>query len=152
VKKKIGYVALFLFSLFCFAVPDNAFGSDFAIFTQGATALGQADSVIAHSDSPSAIFFNPALINKLDGTQAEIGTTLIYPIRKFDSDATGREFETESQVFLPSTLYFTHKYNEKLSLGLGVFNNFGLSTKWDDDWEGRYIATNSELTIFTINR
>lgn len=150
-KKKICYVALFLFSLFCFSVPHPASGSGFAIFTQGATALGQADSVIAHSDSPSAIFFNPALINKLEGTQAEIGTTLIYPIRKFDSDATGREFETDSQVFFPSTLYFTHKYNEKLSIGLGVFNNFGLATKWDDDWEGRYIATNSELTIFTIN-
>jgi len=151
VKKRLSYFCLFIFSLFCFAVPHDAFGSGFAIYTQNATALGQADSVIAHSDSPSSIFFNPALINKLEGTQAEIGTTLIYPIREFDSDATGREFETENQVFFPSTLYFTHKYNEKLSFGLGVFNNFGLATKWDDDWEGRYLATNSELTIFTIN-
>jgi len=151
VKKKLSYFSLFIFSLFCFAVPHDAFGSGFAIFTQDATALGQADSVIAHSDSPSAIFFNPALISKLEGTQAEIGTTLIYPIRKFDSDTPGRDSETKSQVFFPSTLYFTHKYNEKLSVGLGVFNNFGLATKWDDDWDGRYVATNSELTVFTIN-
>ena len=151
-KKNLGYVCLFIFSLFCFTVPNNAFGSGFAIYTQNATALGQADSVIAHSDSPSSIFFNPALINKLEGTQAEIGTTLIYPIREFDSDAPGgRDSETENQVFFPSTLYFTHKFNEKLSVGLGVFNNFGLATKWDDDWDGRYIATNSELTVFTIN-
>jgi long-chain fatty acid transport protein len=150
-KKSFSYFSLFIFSLFFIAVPHDVFGSGFAIYTQNATALGQADAVIAHSDSPSAIFFNPALISKLEGTQAEIGTTLIYPIRKFESDATGREFETESQLFFPSTLYITHKYNEKLSIGLGVFNNFGLATKWDDDWEGRYIATNSELTVFTIN-
>ncbi|MDH4232395.1 MAG: outer membrane protein transport protein [Nitrospirota bacterium] len=150
-KIKISYAALFIFSLFCFSVPLTAFGSGFAIYTQGASALGQADSVIAHSESPSAIFFNPALISKLEGTQAEIGTTLIYPIRKFDSNAPGGDAETKSQVFFPSTLYFTHEYNEKVSVGLGVFNNFGLATKWDDDWEGRYIATNSELTVFTIN-
>jgi long-chain fatty acid transport protein len=134
--------------LFCFTVPDNAFGSGFAIYTQNATALGQADSVIAHSDSPSSIFFNPALINKLEGTQAEIGTTLIYPIREFDSDATGREFETENQVFFPSTLYFTHKLM-KTERWLGA-NNFGLKQS-DDDWEGRYLPQ-TELTVFTSTR
>ncbi|OOP56416.1 MAG: hypothetical protein AYP45_09210 [Candidatus Brocadia carolinensis] len=36
---------------------QNAYSSGFAIYTQGASALGQADSVIAHTDSPSAVFF-----------------------------------------------------------------------------------------------
>jgi long-chain fatty acid transport protein len=54
-------------------------------------------------------------------------------------------------VFYPSTFFITNKLNEKVSFGLGVFNSFGLATRWNDSWEGRYLATNSELTVFTFN-
>ncbi len=131
--------------------PNGAFGSGFAIFTHGAAATGLSGSVIAHSNSPSSIFYNPALINGLEGTRIELGTTLLLPTRKFTSDASGSEFKTRSEVFYPSTFFITNKLNEKVSLGMGVFNNFGLATRWNDNWEGKYLATNSELTVFTFN-
>ena len=59
-------IATFLPVLIISCAFQNAYGSGFAIYTQGASALGQADAVIAHTDDPSAIFFNPALINKLE--------------------------------------------------------------------------------------
>jgi long-chain fatty acid transport protein len=136
-------------SIFC--TISNAQGSGFAVYTQGASSLGQGAATIAHTDDPSAIFWNPALINKLEGTQMQLGTTIIFPSRKFESDVTGDTFRTEPDVFFPSTLFITHKFNDKISAGLGVFNPFGLATKWPDDWEGRYIATNSEMTTFNIN-
>lgn len=127
------------------------FASGFGIFTQGASALGQADAVVAHTDGPSAIFFNPALINSLPGTQIEAGTTAIFPSRKFTSAQDGRITRTEDDVFLPSTFYITHAVNDRVSAGIGVFNPFGLGTSWPDDWEGRYLATESEMTTFNIN-
>jgi long-chain fatty acid transport protein len=136
--------------LVLFAV-SNAFGSGFAIYTQGASSLGQGNATIAHTEDPSAIFFNPALINKLDKTQIELGTTIIFPSRKFKSDLTGKTLKADEDVFYPSTLFVTHKFNEKLSAGLGVFNPFGLATKWPDDWEGRFITTNSEMQTYNIN-
>ena len=139
-----------VFCIFC-TIP-NTYGSGFAIYTQGASTLGQGAATIAHTDDPSAIFWNPALINKLAGTQIQLGTTLIFPSRKFESDLPGREtFRTEPDMFYPSTFFVTHKFNEKISAGLGVFNPFGLATKWPDDWEGRYIATNSEMRTYNIN-
>jgi long-chain fatty acid transport protein len=130
---------------------SNAYGSGFGIYTQGASTLGQGAATIAHTDDPSAIFWNPALINKLQGTQIQLGTTLIFPSRKFESDLTGETFKTEPDMFYPSTFFVTHKFNEKISAGLGVFNPFGLATKWPDDWEGRYVATNSEMRTYNIN-
>lgn len=144
-------LAGFIFLFFIFCTIPNAYGSGFAIYTQGASSLGQGAATIAHTDDPSAIFFNPALINKLEGTQVELGTTLIFPSRKFKSDYSGETFKTERQVFYPSTFFITHKFNDKISAGLGVFNPFGLGTKWPDDWEGRYIATNSEMQTFNFN-
>lgn len=128
----------------------NAYASGFAIYTQGASSLGQGAATIAHGDDPSVIFFNPAIINKLEGTQMQIGTTLLFPNRKFES-LSGETFKTKSEVFYPSTIFITHKFNDKVSAGLGVFNPFGLGTKWPDDWEGRYITTKAEMQTFNIN-
>lgn len=127
-----------------------AHAAGFALFTQGASALGQGNAVTAHTDSPNTIFFNPALMNKLDGTRLDIGTTFIFSSHDYRSSLTDSTSSDDS-VFFPSTFYVSHKFNDSLSAGLGVFNPFGLSTDWPDDWEGRYIATKSELTTYNIN-
>lgn len=144
-------IAAFLCISFIFTHIPYAYGSGFAIFTQGASSLGQGAATIAHSDDPSAIFFNPALINKLDGTQIQLGTTLIFPTRRFKSDFSGDTFKTKRDVFYPSTFFITHKFNDKVSAGIGVFNPFGLGTRWPDDWEGRYITTSAEMQTYNIN-
>jgi long-chain fatty acid transport protein len=129
---------------------QNAHASGFGIYTQSASSLGQGSAVVAHTDSPSTIFFNPALMNKLGGTQVELGTTLLFPNREFQS-ASGSTFETEDTVYFPSTFYITHKFSDKISAGLGVFNPFGLGTDWGETWEGRYLATKSEMATYNIN-
>lgn len=128
----------------------NANASGFGIFTQGAAALGQANSVVAHLEGPSALFFNPALINQLTGTQLEAGTTLIFPQRQF-RDLNGDTTTTRDTVFFPSTFYLTHALNNYIGLGLAVFNPFGLSTDWGGEWSGRYLATKSEIQTYNIN-
>ena len=128
----------------------SAHAAGYAVFTHGASALGQGNAVTAHSDNPSTIFYNPALMNRLEGTQFQIGTTAIISSREFESNIPGGSTSSDA-VHFPSTFYATHKFNDKVSAGLGIFNPFGLSTEWDDNWEGRYLATDSKLTTFNIN-
>lgn len=130
---------------------QGANGAGFSVFTQGAKALGQANAVVAHSDSPSTLFYNPAIMNDLPGTQIEIGTTLAYDDREARIDRTGETEEGDNSINFPSTLYVTHGLNDRVSVGLAVFNPFGLGTEWPDDWEGRFIATETELTTYVIN-
>jgi len=138
---------LFILLLF----TSHAHASGFAIFTQGASALGGGDASIADPDGPSSLFFNPALINDLDGTRVEAGSTFIIPARTFTSDATGVSVDAKEAVFFPTTFFATHRYSEKMSAGLAVFTPFGLGTDWGDTWEGRYIATKSEMISFNVN-
>jgi long-chain fatty acid transport protein len=130
---------------------SSAHASGYAVFTHGAAALGQGNAVTAHTQSPSTIFYNPALMNKLDGTQLEIGTTAIVSSHQFDSNQAGGSSTSNDSTFFPSTFYATHKFNDSLSAGLGVFNPFGLGTDWGTSWDGRYLATKSKLTTFDIN-
>lgn len=129
----------------------SAQAAGYAIFTQGASPLGQGNAVTGHTDSPSTVFYNPALMNRLDGTQFEVGTTFIVSSHEFDSGTIPGESTTDHSTFFPSTVYATHKINDSWSVGLGIFNPFGLGTDWNDRWEGRYIATKSELTTYDIN-
>jgi len=130
------------------STPSNASG--FALYTSGATELAQCDSVVAHTEGSASNFYNPALLPELDGTQIEIGTILLKPSVDFKSD-TGGTSSTKSNIFFPSTLFLSHKINDRFSAGLGVNSTFGLGTEWRDNWDGRYIATYSDLETFNIN-
>ncbi|NVL91147.1 MAG: TonB-dependent receptor [Desulfobacterales bacterium] len=146
---RIGVLAgLFLSTV---GAPSIASGSGFAVYTHGAKELGMQNSVIAHSEGPASNYHNPALITELKGTQIEAGTTLIFPSREFKSAQTGKTEKTESRVFYPSTLFVTHQLNERFTAGLGIISPFGLGTDWGKQWEGRYLATNSEMQTFNIN-
>ena len=140
-----------LFTLGMLAAALPAWGSGFGIFTQGASALGQGNAVTAHVDGPSAVFFNPALLANLPGTQVEVGTTAVVPERSFTSAANGQKVKTKDKAYFPSTFYLTHRISQRFSAGLGVFNPFGLGTRWPDSWEGEFLATRSEVTTFDVN-
>lgn len=151
-KMKARYLLVSAVLLMSFFMPvKKAFASGFAVNTQGAFALGQGNAVIAHTCGPSSVFFNPALISWLPGTRIEEGTTLIFSRTHFTSSLEGQGAETHNPVAFPSTFYITHEINGSFSAGLGFFSNFGLTTNWSGDWEGRYIATKSSLDAFTLN-
>ena len=151
IRKQLPVAATLLYIFSMTSLTPSAYAAGFGIFTQGAAELAQGNSVIGHTEGPASLFFNPALINKLEGNQAEFGTSLLSPVIKYNSDTAGQDSKTRNMDCFPSTIYLTHKYNEKLSTGLGVFSPFGLGAKWKDDWEGRYIVTESEMGTLDIN-
>ena len=127
-----------------------ALASGFGVFVQGASGLGQANAVVAHSTGPSSVYFNPALLNDVPGRQLEVGTTLIYSDREIDLDSGGQE-DGKSEVNYPSTAYYTQEINDRITAGFGVFFPFGLSNEWDNDYEGRYIGTSGKVTTVNLN-
>lgn len=132
-------------------VPQMATASGFGVFTQGAKGLGQANATVAHATGASSLYFNPALLPQVPGSQLEVGTTLIFSDREFESDITGQSEESEESTQFPSSIYLTHSYGNGLATGLGVYFPFGLATEWQENWDGRYIATKSDLFTTNIN-
>jgi long-chain fatty acid transport protein len=139
--------------LLCFTLsltPGIVLASGFGVFTQGASGLGQANAVVAHSNGPSSLYFNPALLNDVPGRQIEVGTTLISADREINLDSGGHE-NGKSDVNFPSTFYYTQQINDRVTAGLGVFFPFGLSNEWDNDYEGRYIGTSGDVLTVNFN-
>jgi long-chain fatty acid transport protein len=123
--------------------------SGFLIYEHGAAATGRAAAVAATIGDPSAIFYNPAGLGKLNGTNFYNGGTLVFSRTDFNSNDPLVDQHSVRHVPLLPSLFLTHKIIPDLSIGVGLFAPFGLVTDWPKTWEGRYIGTESRLqTIY----
>lgn len=127
----------------------KVFAGGFQINEHSARAMGMGGAFTAIANDPSALYFNGAGITQLDGTQFLLGTTLIAPVSSFRGVYPAvDEYKMTNQIFFPSHFYATHKINKDLAVGIGFTTPFGLGTKWDDNWPGKYLAV--ETTVMTF--
>ena len=66
----------------------SALGHGFGIYNQGAKASAMSTAFVAQADDPSAIYYNPAGIVQLEGTQVSVGANAFAPSATFKSDGT----------------------------------------------------------------
>ncbi|KUO62307.1 hypothetical protein APF79_07280 [bacterium BRH_c32] len=128
----------------------KVFAGGFQINEHGARAMSMAGAFTALANDPSAIYYNPAGLTQLTGTRFMAGVTLIAPSAKFTGPKpfSTKEYEMESQLFNPFNLYVTQQLSDEWFVGLGVNNQYGLGTKWQDNWGGRYLAVDTEIRSF----
>lgn len=140
------------FGLLCLLFSFNAFAAGFALY-EGSARGNVLGDLTAAGDDASVIFFNPAGMTHLEGTQFMGGVTLIQPWTDLDvtNSYTGvtTDAELEVNVFTPPHLYITHQLNEKVWIGGGLYTRFGLGTEYEPEWEGRY--SNIETIIETVS-
>ncbi len=144
-------LCIILSTLLITALAPQVWSAGFALYNHSSASIAQGGAVIAHNDDSSALFFNPALMNKLEQPQVRLGINYLKSSVKFRSDATGKTFNLKDTSHYVPTLFAVYRINDSVSAGLGVFSQFGLSSTWDDAWEGRYLATHSELITVTFN-
>jgi long-chain fatty acid transport protein len=124
---------LYLLLVLLFA-SSQLFAGGFQINEQGARALSMANAFTGVADNPSAIFFNPAGITQLKGTQFLGGISLISPNTKFIGPLPlNKEWKMDNKLFTPFDFYASHQFSENLSAGLSINNQYGLGTKWPSD-------------------
>ena len=144
------------FNLFC--LMGFAFGNGFDIYEQSAKAVGMAGAFTAQADDPSAIFFNPAGITQLDGTQASVGACLVLPTMQFQSNGNavmgsypGETAKIKDHTWVIPNVYVTHKVNDKVTIGIGSFAHFGLGVEWPKYWEGRFTPGTTKTVLTTTS-
>ncbi len=142
-------------------------GAGFAIIENSASGMGSAfASGGAAGEDASTVWFNPASMTLLKGQNFNIAGHLIVPKANFTNDGStladgttypdgttalrGPDSEGGKNAFVPN-LYYAGQVTDSLYLGVGVNAPFGLGTKYDDDWVGRYHAVDTELMTVNIN-
>lgn len=130
-----------------------AFGSGFSIYEQGAKATAMGGAFIAQANDVTSVFYNPAGITSLKGTNFGVGATIIMPKFGFTGPNGPLSTQTDAKelTFYPPHLYITHQINDQWTAGFGVYTLFGLASEWDENWIGRELNVRTELRTFFFN-
>lgn len=137
------------FGLVCITMTTQlALASGFALY-EGSSRGNALGGLTGQADDAAVIFFNPAGMTNLEGTHFMGGGTIIIPWADIDMNdiysGQTTDGELEDQVFTPPHIYFTHQINDRLWVGGGVYTRFGLGTKYEPSWEGRYSNINTQI-------
>lgn len=143
------------------AGSTTAFASGFALIEQSVSGLGNAFAGgAASAEDATTVFFNPAGMTRLEGQQAIGALHIIVPSAKFNStsaqnssgnDITGSDGGDAGVTGVAPNAYYTNSISDKLTVGLGINAPFGLATKYDKEWIGRYHAVESDVLTININ-
>ncbi len=150
-----------LLSCVIFTTPLAANAAGFALIEQSASGMGNAfagGSAIA--EDASTIYFNPAGMTYIEGTQLVGALHLIKPTAEFNDNGSvkatgvppkgGNGGDAGDLAFAPN-VYFKMDLTDSLKLGVGVNAPFGLKTEYDPTWIGRFQAVKSEFKTININ-
>lgn len=151
-QKKVKILFSILLSLFL--VPGNllAVGSaGFENASYSAKTLSQANAVVARSEDPSTVMFNPAGLTELPGLQVSTGLQAL-DFRTFHrNQATGDHQQSNAKLLLIPSFYLTYNPGEaldnRLAFGLSVNSPFGFRSSYPVGSVARYIGYDNYLEM-----
>ena len=152
--------AIRLATLAALAAPVSVFAGGFSLNEQSASAMGVANAgAAANPENATTVFFNPAGMSQLKGTNISFGAAVL----DIDAEAKsasgtnqlgqpvsgGRGGDIADMAVLPN-LYLTHEINDSIDVGFGIHAPYGLAADYDDDFVGRFFADKTELTALSF--
>ena len=145
----------------CISLP--AYSAGFSVTVQSASGGGTSATNHAMAEDASAMFYNPALLSSVEGTQFNVGLSLLSPDLEVMNTGSAlptvaggtqisgvNDAEPTDLSAVPS-LYYKRDISHKMSFGLGLNVPHGVSSEYDRDSFARYEATESELRTLNIN-
>jgi len=135
----------------------DACASGFQLREQSAEGMGNAYAgSTAKAYDVSTVFYNPAGMTRLNGTQAGASAAWIMPSSQFDGsnhvgggEVGGSDGGNHLQGTAVGAAYSMWEPASDWRLGLAITTPFGMRSDYKEDWVGRYFALSSRLT--TIN-
>ncbi len=136
-----------------------SFAAGLRVNEQGAKAMAMGNAFAAQADDPTALYYNPAGIAFLKGTQVSLGSLIIsVPETEFTGTTplsggggTSVTFEkAKKDLFIAPSLYATYAMERlPLTFGLGINSIYPLAKSWDESSAFRSQITN--ISVKPIN-
>ena len=148
---------------FSMALASQAHAAGFALHEQGASGLGNAYAgAAAVAEDATTVWWNPAGMARLGaGKHFAAAGAYIAPSTKFTNGASqtaalsnpalnGTGGDAGEAKLVPS-FFFAMDAAPGWNVGLGVSVPFGLATKYDSNWIGRFQGVESEVKTVNVN-
>ncbi len=142
-------------------VSSTVSAAGFQLAEYSATGLGRAYAgEAAMADNASAQWRNPAMLTYLEGTQVSVGAIYVNPNLdvdgSVDGSASGLPVSSASSddfahdAIIPN-LYISHRYTEKLAVGLAFGTNYGMETDLGTGFSASHFGDEASITTVEAN-
>src|SRR5690348_16405764 len=142
-------------------LPGLASAANFQLTEMSVTSLGRAHSGgAAEAEDASSIWYNPAGLSNLSGSEILGGYSLIRFGAEFTktsatdalgNNLTGGNGGSVGKLGGPFFLYYSRPLSDKLTFGFGLNTPFGLATHYDENSIFRYQAIYSGVAVVNWN-
>ena len=148
--------ARFLAATLVCAAPLPALANGLRLASQDGFATARGEAFVATADNPAAVYYNPAGITQLEGSNFRGGIYGIYfdPTYRPPDGAlnSGNTYHIDNKLAAAPNFFCTQALkNSPLSFGLGVYAPYGGSVSWPQDTGFRAVALESSLQYVTLN-
>lgn len=136
-------------ALLTLLAPVVCHASGFALYDISAAGQAMAHAYICGVDDPSAVWYNPAALAGLEGTQLSINSTWMHTETTFTPSGSDSTIDAVPQNLFPTNVFLSHQFDDGLSLGFGAYSPFAFKTEWPAGSLAAAINRKSELrTLF----
>lgn len=131
-------------------LADFSYGAGFGLYEYSARGTAMGGATVANKAEPASLAVNPALITELDGTQAQLGLTVVTANAK--TTVAGQERDLKRDIWYLPNFYITQKWSDQVSVGLGGFSRYGLGGEYKnwETWAGSQLAYKVKLETFSF--
>lgn len=136
--------------MFCVLLAEVSFGAGFALYEYSGRATAMGGAVMANEAEAASLAANPSLITELDGTQTQLGLTVVTADTK--TTVYGKQRGLKNDVWYLPNFFVTQKWSDQVSVGLGGFSRYGLGGEYKDPvtWVGSKLAYKVKLETFSF--
>ncbi len=159
--KRLSLFGSFFTTLVISLPTSSAQAAFFQLAENSPAGLGNAFAGgAAIAEDASTVWYNPAGLTRLSGTELDAGVYAIRPSIQFSKSSattrlgtplTGSDGGDAGEDAVVPNIYFSHRLDDRWVLGLGITVPFGLATDYEDTWVGRYHADRSDIKTLNIN-
>lgn len=110
---------------------------------QGARALGMAGAFTAVADDGSAVYYNPAGIDQVEGTTIQGSLALLAPRLRYTTPGDATEHSTKKA--LAPSFFITHRLTDRFNTGIGLYAPYARDAKYSDDLANGFASLRSKL-------
>jgi long-chain fatty acid transport protein len=131
---------------------QHTLANGFGLPDQDAFATARGEAFVATADNGSAIYYNPAGITQLTGSNLRGGLNSVYYEPAYQPPNSGQTYYSSANfAYLPQLFYTYTASGAPLSCGLGVYAPFGGNMSWPQNTGFSTVAVSGSLKYITIN-
>ena len=139
--------------------PVAAQGAGFGLNSHSAKSGGTSHAGTAvMAEDPATVFYNPAGMVLNDKAAVSVGGAYIMPEFDYSDDGSqpapllrGEESDTSDETGFAPHFYYMTPFRDDWAVGISINAPYGSSTKFSDNWVGRYNGTESDIRGININ-